>query len=132
MINTCMLLMYIFSKHYSFYSYLLRLQVCLGVTPKNENKNEEMTEILKELHELVPYKDGEATAIALGGDQLTVERARICQDLRKHSFEPKEKLDGFVPFASDWHAEALLLHRITLLKWEIQYRQVIIIMPLHF
>ena len=74
-----------------------------------KNKNEEMTEILKELHELVPHKDGEATAIALGGDQLTVERAHICQDLRKHSFEPKEKLYGFVPFASDWHAEALLL-----------------------
>ena len=41
--HACILLMYIFSKHYSF---LLHLQVCLGVTPKNENKNEQMTEIL--------------------------------------------------------------------------------------
>ena len=68
-----------------------------------------MTIILQELQQFVPHKDDKATAMALGGDQLTVERARVCQDLRKHSFESKDQLSGFVPFASDWHAEAILL-----------------------
>ena len=86
------------------------MQVCLGVIPKNENKTEEMTQILRELHEYVPQGSAKKPiGIALGGDQLTVERARVCQDLQKHSFEPDEQLGGFVPFAADWHAEVTLL-----------------------
>ena len=70
-----------------------------------------MTLILKELQEYVPH-DSESShpvPIALGGDQLTIERARVCQDLRKHSIDANERLGGFVPFSSDWHAEVTLL-----------------------
>ena len=78
--------------------------------PKNENKTEEMTSILKELHTYVPLdKTGKQIAIAFGGDQLTVERSRVCQELRAHSLEPTEQLGKLVPFAADWHAEATLL-----------------------
>ena len=42
-----------------------------GVIPKNENKTEEMTLILKELHTYVPLdKTGKQIAIGFGGDQL--------------------------------------------------------------
>ena len=85
--------------------------MCLGVIPKNENKTEEMTLIVRELQQLYVPRDkaNKPISIALGGDQLTVERARVCQDLRKHSLLPDEQLGGFVPFAADWHAEATLL-----------------------
>lgn len=69
-----------------------------------------MTSILKELQQYVPVHSSEKPiGIALGGDQLTAERVRTCQDLRKHSFIPSEQLDGFVPFTADWHAEVILL-----------------------
>lgn len=56
--------------------------MCLGVIPRNENKTEEMTSILKELQQYVPSKGPkEHIPIAMGGDQLTAERARVCQDL---------------------------------------------------
>ena len=39
------------------YSFFLILQVPLGVIPKNENKREEMTEIVEALHQYVPGCD---------------------------------------------------------------------------
>lgn len=44
--------------------------------------------------------------VALGGDQLTVERARNAQLSRINSDDPSSALQGLLPFASDWHAEA--------------------------
>ena len=86
------------------------LQVSLGVIPKNENKNDEMTAILEDLQKYVPQDSTKKPiTIGFGGDQLTAERIRQCQLLRKHSFKTHDQLDGFTPFASDWHAEANLL-----------------------
>ena len=38
-------------------SFFLILQVSLGVIPKNENKREEMTEVVEALHQYVPGCD---------------------------------------------------------------------------
>ena len=64
--------------------------MCLGVVPNNENKIDEMTSILRELQQqYVPlHGSSKPIGIALGRDQLTAERARTCQDQRKHSFSP--------------------------------------------
>jgi hypothetical protein len=84
--------------------------VCLGVIPRNENKIDEMTLILQDLQRYIPHN--RPVQIAFGGDQLTVERVRVCTDLRKHSFERNEQLGCFFPFAGDWHAEVTLLQVI--------------------
>lgn len=39
------------------------------------------------------------------GDQLTVERARSCQDARINSDTAQEALLGLEPAIADWHAE---------------------------
>ena len=82
----------------------------MGVVPKNENKIDEMTSILRQLQEYVLVcSSDKPIGIALGGDQLTAERARTCQGLRAHSFSLSDQLGGFVPFTADWHAEVTLL-----------------------
>lgn len=40
------------------------------------------------------------------GDQLTVERARGCQEARVNSDTMQEALLGLEPATADWHAEA--------------------------
>ena len=93
--------------------------MCLGVIPKNENKMDEMTE---ELQHYIPVDyAGRPVSIGLGGDQLTVERARTCQHLRKHSINSVDQLGGYVPFAADFHAEMILLQAS--LKIEYLYLQ---------
>lgn len=47
--------------------------------------------------------------IAFGGDQLTVERCRGVQRARVNSDNQIDALEGLYPFASDWHAEVILL-----------------------
>lgn len=46
------------------------------------------------------------------GDQLTVERARSCQDARINSDTAQEALLGLEPAIADWHAEANFLEVI--------------------
>lgn len=43
---------------------------------RNENKTEDMIEILEELHQYVPVHDGENGSVFIGGDQLTCEQIR--------------------------------------------------------
>ena len=47
----------------------------LGVVPKNENKNEEMVEIVELIQQYVPTDEAfkRVHTVAFGGDQLTVE-----------------------------------------------------------
>ena len=74
----------------------------MGVIPKNENKRDEITIILKDLQQYVPHDHSQKPiSIAFGGDQLTCERARECQDLHKHPFDVNEQLGGFVLFSGD-------------------------------
>ena len=46
--------------------------------------------------------------VAFGGDQLTAERAHSAQMIRVTSDDSSTAFQGFLPFCSDWHAEALL------------------------
>ena len=103
----------------------------LGVIPKNENKREEMTEIVEALHQYVPGCDDHllkglmdsifvpttplhnySFQVPFGADQLTVERTRNVQLSRVNSGNKKDALQGLVPFISDWHAELTLLQVI--------------------
>ena len=43
------------------------------------------------------------------GDQLTIERARGCQEARVNSDTMQEALLGLEPAIADWHAEANFL-----------------------
>ncbi len=66
-----------------------------------------MTEILKQLHEYVPYhgkgvnrKYGDQ---AIVGDQLTVERVVNCHNTLTNGFTPKDRLEGLHFEMADWH-----------------------------
>ena len=95
----------------------------LGVNLKNENKTEEMVEVLDVLHTYVPtttsaytyeHPDTEEEEtlnvhrfnhVLVGGDQLTVSRIRSAQQIRKNSNDLEERLEGLVPFIQDWHSK---------------------------
>ena len=47
--------------------------------------------------------------VLLGGDQLTVARARSCQRGRGNSDSGMSKLSGVIPIAEDWHTAVILL-----------------------
>ena len=82
-------------------------QVPLGILPKNETKNEDMTEILEYLHRYVPTKGNGSELLQIGfaGDQLTAARARQAVDARVNSASRCEALRGLISFACDWHAK---------------------------
>ena len=97
----------------------LFFQVPLGLLFKNENKNEEMLDILQYLHDkYVPVSrntsaTGEETVKVLeklffGGDQLTEERARNSTDARSDGDNEYERLEGLIPKVEDWHAIRIL------------------------
>ena len=93
---------------------------------KDENKLNEMVDILDELHKYVPMvKTTEVyetagprgcmeTAeikmchihhILFGGDQLTVARVRGSQDSHYNSNNGRRRLEGFIPVIEDWHTK---------------------------
>ena len=99
----------------------------LGLLLQNENKLDEMCNIMTELHKYVPDKpcqlnfelpDGEIYTtsdnalhpILCGGDQLTACRCRGAQSLRCSHESAVDRLEGLVPVVEDWHA------RLTLVK----------------
>lgn len=98
----------------------------MGVLRKNENKPQEMLEILTHLHQYIPtihhFHDKvistgadvvtDETAlypILMGGDQLTAARARSALRLKLNSYTPCKKLEGIVPVVEDWHTKVNLL-----------------------
>ncbi len=95
---------------------------------KNENKYEEMVDIMEDLHEYVPTVSSKVEVdvpgaenetveldmdqfhyILMGGDQLTAARARGTKAIRSNSERQKEKLEGLVPVCEDWHSKMCLL-----------------------
>lgn len=107
--------------------FMTYMQIPLGVLPKDENKLEDMVCILEHLHEYIPKLEQERTVegipfgdedvlrdqkfhrVLLGGDQLTVARARSCQRGRGNSDTGLSKLSGVIPVAEDWHTAVILL-----------------------
>ena len=102
-------------------------QVPLGIIMKNENKIDEMVSIMSTLQQYVPIRQLSASVAVpgssdleaidvellhktlLGGDQLTVARARGAQSQRENSIHPKGQLNGFIPVVEDWHAKVCLM-----------------------
>jgi L1 cell adhesion molecule like protein len=116
------------------------MQVPLGVQLFNENKLEDMSKILANLHKLVPTREktGKLTLpnggtlefddttffqILLGGDQLTVARARGTQALRASHETARDRLEGIIPVCEDWHS------RMTFLRVSINITKNSIIIP---
>eukprot|EP00731_Ephydatia_muelleri_P034686 Em0072g4a len=101
--------------------------VPLGVLLKNENKLDDMMDILDGLHKYVPsirtiqhFEDPEDTSgepevtdieidhfcqILIGGDQLTAARVRGSQSIRRNSDNGRMRLDAFIPVVEDWHTK---------------------------
>ena len=94
---------------------------------KNENKTDEMVDILTNLQQYVPRVEcntvvslpttGDCEEIVsetlhhllIGGDQLTSERVRGAQMVRRNSTHALGRLEGFIPVSEDWHAKVCLL-----------------------
>ena len=88
---------------------------------------DEMVDILAYLHQYVPMKTSNQVIsvpgteeseviesedlhrLLIGGDQLTVERIKGAQSLRKNSTHAAGRLEGFVPVSEDWHAKVCFL-----------------------
>lgn len=73
--------------------------------PNNENKQDELIQILEQYNKYVPVVNGEAQQICFAGDQLTAARARQAQQIRVNSSDRASALRGIVPFACDWHTK---------------------------
>lgn len=99
----------------------------MSIIPKNENKANEMVEIMKLIHHYVPMvetsedvlvpslniqekiKKARSFPIILHGDYLTAARARGAQKSVVNSESPSGRLEGLVPAAADWHTKLKLL-----------------------
>lgn len=102
------------------------LKVPLGIVQHNENKIDEMTKIMDIIHSYVPsvaqvnhriLPNGDILdeerhffhKTLLGGDQLTVARARGSKAIRGDHDSNQQRLDGLLPTVEDWHAKQCLL-----------------------
>ena len=81
------------------------LKILLGIIFKNENKSEEMLDILKQIRGYSPNLENKeqklkCNSIPIVGDQLTVE----------NSFTPEEKLEGIHMEIAYWHSAVTFLN----------------------
>ncbi|XP_071172881.1 uncharacterized protein [Mytilus edulis] len=101
--------------------------VPLGILPLNENKTSEMIEILRYLQQYVPGTRSEEELakedirdetnaglrpIAVGGDQLSVERIRCAHMARLDGDTPEERLEGVFAMVEDFHEKMNFLQVI--------------------
>ena len=102
-------------------------QVPLGVLLRDENKLEEMVDVLVNLQQYVPLtihskevevpsteetmsmQEAHIHQILFGGDFLTAKRARGAQRIRSNSTHDYDKLKGFLPVSEDWHTKQCFL-----------------------
>ena len=99
---------------------------------KNENKLNQMANIIESLSRYVPVHESTVSAdiqgssfniddsklvnVLLFGDQLTVARVRGAMQLRDDDNTHLNRLEGFVPAIADWHARMCLL-QVILINW---------------
>jgi hypothetical protein len=77
--------------------------VNLGVVMKNEQRTEEMIEILAALNKYLP-QGSSRKPVPFCGDQLTAERCRSAQGCRVQSETAVDRLEGLIAVPADWHA----------------------------
>jgi len=109
------------------------LQVPLGVIKKNENKIDEMCTILSDLHHYIPTEttifhlplpSGNTKLlqseifhrVLLGGDKLTVARARSGCSAQADHGSSEQRLSGLLPVTEDWHVKMCFLKVFVLIK----------------
>ena len=94
---------------------------------KDENKLEEIVDILDELQKYAPseshtrevpipnttevksLKEIAFHRLLFGGDQLTAKRARAGIRIRNNSMNSADRLEGLLPVAEDWHTKVVFL-----------------------
>ena len=120
-------------------------KVPLGVLLKNENRGEDMVEIVLYLHQYVPAAQHSTIAyttsngkklevpqyhlekVLFGGDQLTTVRARSAKKARVNCLSSVSRLEGLIPCTEDFHVKLNFLdvidhcsffpHQICLSTW---------------
>ncbi|XP_076073057.1 uncharacterized protein LOC143044781 [Mytilus galloprovincialis] len=87
--------------------------VPLGIMEKDENKTEEMIEVIEHLQQYVP-RDGQRKMmpLLLGGDALSVERGDAAQKARADGVNQEDRLEGFIWKSEDWHGHVITLQEI--------------------
>ena len=111
------------------------MQVPLGIVMKNENKTDEMVQILSQLHQYVPMKREKMAMhvpctgdieevyseslhhLLVSGDQLTAERVRGAQSLRRNSTTAAGCLNGFLPVSKEKSASCKYVNRSSTLNY---------------
>lgn len=63
---------------------------------------------------ILEFDDTRFFPLFLGGDQLTVARARGAQALRVTEDTPLDRLEGIIPVVEDWHTRMTLMRVSTL------------------
>lgn len=98
----------------------------MGVELFNENKLEEMSQILATYMKLVPTLESKESitlpcgasaevdntayhSILFGGDQLTAARIRGTKELRDTEAKKKDRFEGLIPVIEDWHTRMTLM-----------------------
>ncbi len=93
---------------------------------KNENKYEEMVDIMDDIHKYVPTVSSKVEVDVPGAENETVELdmdqsvplypdgrrsvdCSTCSRYCSNSERQKERLEGLVPVCEDWHAKMCLL-----------------------
>ena len=87
----------------------------MGVLQKNEQYNEDMTDICTFIHKYVPGTSEDEdwqkrpTKILSGGDYLTFERHKQAQSSKRNGRTPSKRLEGLVPKMEEFHNQAEFL-----------------------
>lgn len=81
----------------------------MGIIFKNENKGEDMIDIARYLHNLVPSVGEEKIEkfrrMPVVGDQLTIERGVEAKFSVSNAYTPRRRLEGIYFQLADWHHE---------------------------
>jgi hypothetical protein len=94
-------------------------RISLGVINKCESKNDEMMEIVQEVHKSVPgHQEDESQTTthpvrtAFEGDYLTFERAKIAQMAKRNGRSPSKQRKGILPRTAEFHNQAEVMKAI--------------------
>ena len=81
----------------------------MGIILKNENKGEDMIDIARYLHDLVPSvgegMNEKFRRMPVVGDQLTIERGVEAKFSVSNAYTPQRRLEGIYFQLADWHHE---------------------------
>jgi len=114
---------------------LVCFKVNLGVIFKDENLGEDMIDIVRELHGLVPVvNDAEGNEvfdrIPVVGDQKTLERGVEAQFSVRNAFTKTRRLEGLFYQLADWHHENKFLGVSILIAYSVYIHRRISILKL--